>query len=92
MEMKWGSQICRPLLLLSEALSGRVVLAQDGGGQPPLFFPEFQVDPILCSVITSGRLFVLLAEGTQVLPVLLVSSRDSSTDACGEEEAPEPVT
>jgi hypothetical protein len=65
-------------LPLGEALHGRLVLAQAGGGQPALFFPEFQVGPILCSVITAGRLFVLLAEGTQVFPVLQVSSSDSS--------------
>lgn len=37
-------------MLLSEALSGRVVLAQARGGQPALFFPESQVglDPLLC--------------------------------------------
>lgn len=65
-------------MLLREVLKGRVVLAQAGGGQPALFFPEFQVGLILCSVITGGRLFVPLAEGTQVFPVLLVSSSDSS--------------
>lgn len=46
--------------------------------QPALFLSGSQVGPVLCSVITAGRLFVPLAKGTQVFPVLLVSSSDSS--------------
>lgn len=93
MEMEQRPYVCRSLLLLGKVPSGRVVLAQAGGGQPALFLLESpQVGLVLCSVITAGRLFVPLAEGTQVFPVLLLSSSDSSAAARGEGKAPRPVT
>lgn len=94
--MKQRPPVCRALLLLGEALSGRVVFAQAGGGQPALFFPESQVGPVLCSVITAGRLCrwqkgLKSFQFSWSLPATHPSS-DSPADAHGEWEAPEPVT
>lgn len=78
-----GTQTPCPLVPLAsrKALRGSVVQAQAGVANLPSS-SESRGGPVLCSATTAGRLFVPLAEGTQVFPVLLVSSSDSSIRCC----------